>query len=121
MYIFSSIIVPVKLLNPAFKDSKEAVKERNFVTIIYMLFISNALPILTLGTTEEKQAFTRAYAHGRKADYHDKFVIKEEGAITIDIKAVGEVINGKEFSTSIQVSFQLVRDTTTENDFHYLL
>ena len=55
------------------------------------------------GTPEEREAFERAYAHGRKADYHDKFVIEEEGAITIDIKPVGKAINGQEFTTKVQV------------------
>jgi len=58
------------------------------------------------GTPEEREAFERAYAHGRKADYHDKFVIEEEGAITIDIKPVGKVLNGQEFTTKVQVLAQ---------------
>lgn len=55
-------------------------------------------------STEEREAFDRAYAFGRKAPYHDKFdVIEEEGAITIDIAAIGEAINGKTVAISVKV------------------
>nr|CAB3266931.1 transglutaminase [Phallusia mammillata] len=55
------------------------------------------------GTGKERLAFERAYAHGRKADYHDKFVLQEEGPITIDISSVGDSIIGKTITTKVQV------------------
>nr|CAB3266932.1 transglutaminase [Phallusia mammillata] len=61
-------------------------------------------------TPEERTAFERAYAHGRKADYHDKFVIKEEGAMQIDITTGGDTMNGKPISVKI-----VVNNTTKEN------
>ena len=62
------------------------------------------------GSKEEREAFERAYAFGRKAEYHDKFdVIENEGAITIDIAEIGEAVNGKTVSVSAKV-----RNTTTE-------
>uniref|UniRef100_F6QUA3 protein-glutamine gamma-glutamyltransferase n=1 Tax=Ciona intestinalis TaxID=7719 RepID=F6QUA3_CIOIN len=56
------------------------------------------------GSEEERVAFERAYAHGRKAPYHEKFVVEEEGNIKIDINPVGDVINGSDVSISVKVT-----------------
>jgi len=62
------------------------------------------------GSSKERAAFDKAYAHGRKADYHDKFVIQDEGAITIAIVPSKEdVTNGHSFSVNIKVE-----NTTSE-------
>lgn len=62
------------------------------------------------GSEEERAAFDRAYAHGRKAPYHDKFVIEEEGAVTVDITPASEdVAIGSDVNVAIKVT-----NTTTE-------
>jgi len=68
------------------------------------------------GTAKEREAFERAYAHGRKADYHDKFVIEEEGAMTINIKPSSEdVRNGDNFSTNVKIC------NTTDQDKNVII
>lgn len=59
------------------------------------------------GSEEERAAFDRAYAHGRKAPYHDKFVIEEEGAVTVDITPASEdVAIGSDVNVAIKVKLQ---------------
>nr|CAB3266930.1 transglutaminase [Phallusia mammillata] len=65
------------------------------------------------GSSDERKAFERAYAHGRKADYHEKLnVIKDEGAITISHETIGEVINGK----TIKVAAKVTNTTSQSRD-----
>lgn len=57
------------------------------------------------GSKEERAAFDIAYAHSRKSAYHDKFVIEEEGAITIDILPPSEDVTvGGDVNVEIKVS-----------------
>ena len=56
------------------------------------------------GSKEERAAFDIAYAHSRKSAYHDKFVIEEEGAITIDILPPSEDVTvGGDVNVEIKV------------------
>ena len=66
--------------------------------------IAHQKSIVFLGSPEERKAFERAYAFGRKAPYHELFdVIEDEGAILIDIKPEGKAVNGETVAVKVKV------------------
>ncbi|XP_076809000.1 protein-glutamine gamma-glutamyltransferase E-like isoform X1 [Clavelina lepadiformis] len=62
-------------------------------------------------SVEERAAFDRAYAHAKKTWYHEKLdTIEKEEDIKINIKSVGDVVNGKTVTVVIEVK----NDTTVD-------
>ncbi|CAK8691236.1 unnamed protein product [Clavelina lepadiformis] len=63
------------------------------------------------GSAEERAAFSRAYAHAKKPQYHEKLdTIEKEGDIKINIEPVGDVINGQ----TVKVAVKVQNDTTVD-------
>lgn len=74
----------------------------SFSYLLALLFFSFLL--ISLGSSDERIAFERAYAFGVKTPYHKGLdVIKDEGDITIDISTVGKAVNGQTLVISVKV------------------